>query len=104
MIRQTIQEPITQTEWDKLPQEFIEFLDSVDEARDNAASSAENYDTIYPSYDYEWNIDSGIPFATILYYWNSENELPDPKQVIKEIQEGMEESAFDDCVASFYSY
>ena len=101
--RQIVQEPKTQSDWDNLPLEFTEFLDSLDAARE-AAASKKIVDPLYPSYDYNWETDSEIPFSIALDYWNSSTELPDVNLIIEEINEALVEAAYDNYCSSFYSY
>jgi len=103
MNRQHIQEPKTQADWDNLPQEFTDFLDVISEARDTAESK-QVVDPLYPNCDYDWEIDSDIPFQTALHYWNSTKELPNPDVIVEEITEALGEQSYDDWVSSAYSY
>ena len=101
--RQSIEIPITQENWNNLPQEFNEFLDTLDEVRQVFASK-QTVDPLYPSYDYEWEMDSTIALDTAAYYWNSDEELPSPEIIINEINEAFAEAAYDDWVSSAYSF
>lgn len=102
-IRPFIQEPVTADNWKDLPKEFNQFLDDLDEARQNAASK-EVIDPLYPSYDYDWEVDSDICLQTVIYYWNSDKELPSLATIVEEVNEALCESAYDQWVSSAYSY
>lgn len=102
-MRQHIEDPKTQTDWNNLPLEFTQFLDLIAEARDIAESKLV-VDSLYPNFDYDWETDSEIPFQTALYYWNSPKELPNPDVIVEEITEALGEQAYDDWVSSAYSY
>ena len=102
-MRQLIQEPKTQADWDNLPSEFTQFLDAIDKVR-NEFASTQVIDPLYPNYDYDWETDDDIPFQTALYYWNSPKDLPSPDIIVKEINEALGERAYDDWVSSAYSY
>lgn len=103
MNRQNINYPETQLDWDNLPQQFKDYLDSLDEAKNELVSN-QKVDPLYPSYDYEWELDEEIPFRTILEYWNSNDELPEHQVIFDEINDCMAEAAYDYYVSSFYSY
>jgi hypothetical protein len=104
MIRTFIQVPTNQEEWDNLPQEFNDYLDNLNEARIKLSDS-QVVDPLYPSYDYEWELDEEIPFTTILLYWNDLNkELPNHQKILDEINECMAETSYYDYISSFYSY
>ena len=103
MNRQNINYPETQEDWDNLPQQFKDYLDTLDEAKNKLVYN-QKVDPLYPSYDYEWELDDEIPFRTILEYWNSSDELPDHKVIFDEINDYMAEAAYDYYVSSFYSY
>jgi hypothetical protein len=101
--RPFIQEPVTADNWKDLPKEFNDFLDGIDEAR-KIAESKEVIDPLYPSYDYDWQVDSDIPLQTAIYYWNSDMELPSAEVIVEEINDALAEAAYDDWVSSAYSY
>lgn len=101
--RPFIQEPVTTENWKDLPKEFNDFLDGIDAAR-KVAESKEVIDPLYPSYDYDWEVDSDIPLQTAIYYWNSDEELPSFEVIIEEINDALGEAAYDDWVSSAYSY
>lgn len=101
--RPLIQEPVTAENWKDLPKEFNDFLDDIDEAR-KIAESKEVIDPLYPSYDYDWQVDSDIPLQTAIYYWNSDMELPSAEVIVEEINDALGEAAYDDWVSSAYSY
>lgn len=104
MTRKFIHTPKTQDEWDNLPQEFSDYLDSLNQARIKLADS-QVVDPLYPSYDYEWDLDEEIPFTTILLYWNDLNkELPNHQKILDEVNECIAETSYDDYISSFYSY
>ena len=58
--RKVIQEPITLSDWENLPKEFLKFVDEVDCARNKLALN-QKVDPLYPTYDYEWEVDSDLP-------------------------------------------
>ena len=90
--------------WDDLPEEFTYYLDVLDKIRIKKVNE-QVVDPLYPSYDYDWELDEEIPLTTILYYWNNlDKELPEPDKLLDEINEGMGEAAYDDYVSSYYSY
>ena len=104
MTRTLLNYPESQDSWDNLPKEFTDYLDVLDEIRVRKVNE-QVVDPLYPSYDYEWELDQEIPLSTILYYWNDVNkELPEPDKLLDEINEGMGEAAYDDYVSSYYSY
>jgi hypothetical protein len=91
MNRQIINYPETQVEWDNLPQDFLDYLDVLDEVKSK--------------YDYFWELDSHLAFETIIYYWNKINDpLPTNDELLSGINEGYAEAAYEDYVSSFYSY
>jgi hypothetical protein len=104
MTRTVIDVPRNQDDWNNLPKEFTDYLDALDEVKQNKAKSIP-VDPLYPYYDYQWEFDSEIPFMTVLSYWNAvDKELPDSDKLVDEINEGLGEAAYDDHVSSFYSY
>ncbi len=104
MTRTLLNYPESQDSWDNLPKEFTDYLDVLDETRVRKVNE-QVVDPLYPSYDYEWELDQEIPLSTILYYWNDpDKELPEPDKLLDEINEGMGEAAYDDYVSSYYSY
>lgn len=103
-MRPIINHPQTPEEWNHLPQEFNEYLEYLDKVRLEKLSK-EVIDPLYPTYDYEWELDSEIPFETILLYWNDvEKELPDPIKILTEINDCIAETSYDDYISSFYAY
>jgi hypothetical protein len=103
-MRQVLTEPQSQEEWDNLPVVFHQYLDEIDEARQDAESKEVN-DPLYPSYTYSWDVDSNIPLDVIMYHWNQvDSPLPEPKVIVEEISDALGEAAYDDWVASAYSY
>jgi hypothetical protein len=106
MTRQTIDYPETQESWDNLPQDFLDYLDVLDNAKIVKANIANTpVDPLYPTYDYEWELDERLALETILYYWNQvDKELPDSNALLDDINEGYGEAAYDDYVSSAYSY
>ncbi len=104
MSRSAIEYPKSQDDWNNLPKEFNDYLSVLDQARQNKAESIP-VDPLYPSYDYEWELDDEIPFNIILMYWNDVNkELPDSDKLLDDINDSLAESAYDDYVGSYYSY
>ena len=89
--------------WKKLPQEFHNFLDELDAIREELCNQ-QVIDTLYPSYSYDWAIDSTIALDTVVYYWNSDKDLPDAKRIVKEIDEAYGEAAYDSYMADAHSY
>jgi hypothetical protein len=106
MTRQIINYPETQDSWENLPQDFLDYLDVLDNARVVKANIANTPgDPLYPTYDYEWELDNKLALETILYYWNRvDKELPSNDEVLDYINEGYGEAAYDDYVSSAYSY
>lgn len=103
-MRFVIEEPKTQEDWNNLPSEFLFYLNEVDSVRQSLLKK-EVIDPLYPSYDYDWEVDSDIPFNTILYYWNRVNdELVNPDEMVELIQDELGSAAWDDYCASAYSY
>lgn len=103
MNRVKLNYPETQDSWNELPQEFKNYLDVLDEVRLSEVKT-QVIDPLYPSYDYDWELDEEIPLRTVLEYWNRDDELPEPIVILNEIQDGMEEAAYDAFVSSYYSY
>ena len=107
MTRQTIDYPETQENWVNLPQEFQDYLEVLDNAK-NVKAKIANFpvDPLYPTYDYEWwELDDKLALETILYYWNQvDKELPSNDELLDNINEGYGEAAYDDYVSSTYSY
>jgi hypothetical protein len=93
--------PISNKEWDNLPNEFKLFIDQVDEVRNQMEEREMKY--TYPSYDYSWNVDSDIPLQTLIHLWNSDESISDIKELVKDISTGLAEEAFMDYYASSYS-
>lgn len=103
-MRQVIAEPQSQSEWDDLPVEFHQYLDEIDEARNNA-DSEQVIDPLYPNYEYSWDVDSSIPFDVIMHHWNrTDLPLPEPEKIVNEICDALGEASYDDWVSSSYSY
>jgi hypothetical protein len=95
MTRPILAFPQNNQEWDNLPAAFTEFMNKVDLIRQSKAN-LQIIDPLYPSYDYDWDIDSTIPLETLIYYWNqTDKPLPDPEEVVEEINEGLGEAAFE---------
>jgi hypothetical protein len=104
MTRFVINYPKTQDDWVNLPKEFTDYLDCLDEVKRNKAKDIV-VDPLYPSYDYEWEVDDNLPLQVILEYWNDvNNELPDYEVVVEEINDSLAESAYNDYVSSSYSF
>ncbi len=103
MSRVKLNYPENQDSWNSLPQEFLDYLNVLDEVK-LVKFKEQVVDPLYPSYDYEWELDDDIALRTILEYWNDDKELPDPIVILDEINEGMAEAAYDAYVSSFYSY
>lgn len=94
-MRLAIQEPQSQEESDNLPTEFLNYLNEVDAVREELLKK-EVIDPLYPSYDYDWEVDCDIPFNTILYYWNRVNEeLVNPVEMVELIQDEHGSAAWD---------
>lgn len=103
-MRQYIDYPESQDSWNNLPKDFLEYLDFLDEIREEELKKVV-IDPLYPSYEYEWSLDSEIPLRTVLEYWNTlDKELPDPIHIFNEIHDCIAETSYDDYVSSFYSY
>ena len=95
MTRPTIEFPRIQQEWNDLPEAFTQSMEKVDLIRQSKAN-LQIIDPLYPSYDYDWDIDSTIPLETLIYYWNqTDKPLPDPEEVVEEINQGLGEAAFE---------
>lgn len=95
MTRPILAFPRIQQEWNDLPAAFTEFMNKIDLIRQSKAN-LQIIDPLYPSYDYDWDIDSTIPLETLIYYWNqTDKPLPDPEEVVEEINEGLGEAAFE---------
>jgi hypothetical protein len=104
MTRTLLNYPESQDSWDNLPKEFTDYLNFLDEIRIETAKQ-QVVDPLYPTYDYEWELDEEIPLITILNYWNDVNkELPDPNVIFEEINDCFAETSYDDYVSSYYSY
>lgn len=97
-------EPQSQSEWENLPIEFHQYLDEIDEARNNA-DSKQVINHLYPNYKYSWDVDSSIPFGIIIHHWNHiDLPLPEPEKVVNQICNALEEASYDDWGFSTYSY
>ena len=103
MIRHTIVIPDSYEEWKNLPQEFHNFLDELDEVR-KELSAQQVIDPLYPSYYYDWEVDSTLALDTVIYYWNSDKDLPDVRRIVEEIEEAYGEDAYDSYMADAHSY
>ena len=103
-MRQVLTEPQSQEDWNNLPVEFHQYLDKIDETRQDAESKEVN-DPLYHNYTYSWDVDSSIPLNVIMYHWNEvDSPLPEPKKIVKEICDALGEVEYDDWVSSAYSY
>lgn len=103
MNRQKVNYPETPDSWNELPQEFLDYLNDLDEAR-QIKLGQQVIDPLYPTYDYDWELDEEIPLRTVIEYWNSDKELPEHSVVIDEANDCLAEAAYDYYVESWYSY
>lgn len=103
MTRPKLNYPENQDSWNHLPQEFLDYLNVLDEIRKEHLAK-EVIDPLYSHYDYEWEMDDEIPLRTVLEYWNDDKDLPEPDFILDEINDCMAETSYDDWVSSFYSY
>lgn len=103
MTRPKLNYPENQDSWNHFPQEFLDYLNVLDEIRKEHLAK-EVIDPLYSHYDYEWEMDDEIPFRTVLEYWNDDKDLPEPDLILDEINDCMAETSYDDWVSSFYSY
>jgi hypothetical protein len=91
-------------DWNKLPQDFLDYLDYLDEERIKLTHQ-NSKDPLYPTYNYEWDIDDEIPMMTIISYWNNlEESLPEVNIILEEIDDCIAETSYDNYISSFYSY
>lgn len=104
MSRSVVNYPVNPDSWNELPKDFLDYLEFLDEERIKLTKN-NSTDLLYPTYDYEWDLDSEIPMTTILLYWNRLDEkLPSPKVILKEINDCIAEQSYDYYIGSFYSY
>lgn len=103
MTRPKLNYPETPDSWKQLPQEFLDYLNVLDEVRKEHLAKELN-DPLYSHCDYEWEMDDEIPLRTVLEYWNNDKELPSPDFILDEINDCMAETSYEDWVSSFYSY
>lgn len=103
-MRQVINYPEKQEDWDNLPEEFKNYLDHLDKIRLEQAVKHSNKDPMYPNYDYCWELDEDLAIQTILHYWNNlDKKLPEPIKILDEINDCFSEHSYDDYASSFYS-
>lgn len=104
MSRSVVNYPVNPDSWNELPKDFLDYLEFLDEERIKLTKN-NSTDPLYPTYDYEWELDEELPLTTILLYWNRlDEELPSPEVILKEINDCIAETSYYDYISSFYSY
>jgi hypothetical protein len=102
--RTFIHYPKTPESWNDLPKEFLDYLDYLDDERVKLTHQ-NSKDPLYPTYNYEWDIDDELSLMTIIPYWNKlDDELPEANIILKEIDDCVAETSYDNYISSFYSY
>lgn len=86
--RPQVSVPNSFNEWGELPREFTDWLRALDDVREGLSRKM-GRGSQFMGNRFSWDVDSGMPLETIVYYWNGSGELPAPEEVVQNIAEGM---------------